>query len=94
MKTVFINLLGIELDNAPEDCKWTKWRPSVAVCQHKEISINEYHLIYQKKYNKLAENVRKDIQAVSPATKVILDEIEYRDPWDFEDVYEKCEIFV
>ncbi|MEI6057274.1 MAG: RNA repair transcriptional activator RtcR [Lentisphaerota bacterium] len=89
MKKVLINLLGIELDSSADTCRWAKWRPSVAICQHREISFDRYHLIYQKGFKELAETVKKDIQFVSPKTEVILNPIVFKAPWDFEDVYQQ-----
>jgi transcriptional regulatory protein RtcR len=37
----------------------------------------------------LAELIRDDIQSVSPATQVHLHVLNYRNPWDFEEVYAK-----
>jgi len=88
MKTVLINILGIELDSSVEQCKWTKWRPSIAVCQHREISIDKYHLLYQGGHERLAEEIKQDINSLNPKIEVILDKIEYNNPWDFENVYE------
>src|SRR5206468_4982643 len=38
---------------------------------------------------KLAQLVADDIRAVSPETEVRLHQIEFADPWNFEEVYEK-----
>ena len=40
-------------------------------------------------YKDLADRIKADIRSVSPETKVVLDNIELKDPWDFEEVYSK-----
>ena len=86
-KTVVISLLGTTLDQGKHHKRWNSWRPSVAVCQHEDLLVDRYHLLYQKKWASLADRISGDIQSVSPETEVICDNIEFRNPWDFEEVY-------
>ena len=86
--TVVIGLIGTTLDNAgnkPE--RWQRWRPSIALCQHEDLLINRFELLYQDQYRKLTDQVIKDIAAVSPETQVRCHQVEFDDPWDFEHVY-------
>lgn len=87
-KVVF-SLLGTTVDQGFSHTRWEKWRPSVALCQHKDLLISEYHLLYSEKFKKLSQIVVADIHHVSPETKVIEHIIEFKNPWDFEEVYEK-----
>lgn len=88
-KTVVIGLLGTTLDRAGESSKrWERWRPSVAACQHEDLVIDRFELLHQKRYSKLASQVADDIHSVSPETTLNSQCIEFRDAWDFQDVYE------
>ncbi len=86
-RTVSIGLLGTTLDRGTGPNRWEAWRPSVALCQHEDLLIDRFELIYAQRFALLAETVRADITRVSPETDVRLCQVEVRDPWDFEDVY-------
>lgn len=75
------------MDKSFREDWWERWRPSVAICQHEDLIINNYHLIYPSVHLRLAERVTEDIKIVSPETEIILHEIDFRNPWDFEEVY-------
>lgn len=88
MKQVAIGLLGSRLDQSIEDAnRWQTWRPSVAICQHEDLLIDRFELIYDAAVFRLASGVADDIRSVSPETEVRLHELTFRDPWDFEEVY-------
>lgn len=87
MKTVLIGLLGTTLDMGLGKGRWEYWRPSVALCMQEDILIDEFHLLFGLKHKKLAEQVKNDIASISPETKLTLHEIEFENPWDFEEVY-------
>jgi transcriptional regulatory protein RtcR len=84
---IVLGLLGVSLDGGKGPARWEAWRPSVAVCQHDDLLIHRFELLYQRGHNALAETVREDLIAVSPETEVRLHAIEMRDAWDFEEVY-------
>ena len=86
-RTVSIGLLGTTLDRGTGPNRWEAWRPSVALCQHEDLLIDRFELIYAQRFALLAETVRADITRVSPETEVRLCQVDVRDPWDFEDVY-------
>ena len=90
-KIVAISVLGTEKDahGGPGPSRWDTWRPNIGLVQQGTLPITELHLIFSKEHMKLAERIRLDIQSVSPKTKVILDNINLRNPWDFEEVYGK-----
>lgn len=85
--TVCIGLLGPTLDQGRTQERWNKWRPSVSLCQHEDLIIHTFELIYQTKFKELADLVVKDIQSVSPETQVNLHVVDFRDPWNFPDVF-------
>ena len=91
MKTTVVSVLGTQKDahGGTGPSRWDTWRPTIGLVQQEELPINELHLIFNKEHTSLAERVKADIRSVSPETKVIFDIIQLKDPWDFEEVYEK-----
>lgn len=87
LRTVAIALLGPVLDNGKGQKRWDRWRPSVALCQHEDLVIDRFELLFQPRFNHLAYQVTEDIQHVSPETEVVPRTIDFADPWDFEEVY-------
>src|SRR5215831_21071655 len=87
-KTVAIGLLGTTLDIGKQPDRWQNWRPTVSLCRQPDIIIHRFELLCDKRSSSLANIVRNDIRTVSPETEVRLHEIEFADPWDFEEVYE------
>jgi len=84
---VVIGLLGTTIDRRAGVKRWEGWRPSVAVCQHDDLLIDRFELLYPERFTALAETVRDDIRHVSPETDVRLLVDHTADAWDFEDVY-------
>ncbi len=91
---VVIGLLGATLDGGKGPERWERWRPTVALCQHEDLLIHRFELLYQKKFAALARTVIADIATVSPESQVNPVEIELADPWDFEEVYGALHDFV
>ena len=88
MKTVVISLLGTSLDDRGFGSKrWQSWRPTLSMCQQEDLIVDRLELIFQPQFQKLAELVTSDIEAVSPETKVVHHHVEMDNPWDFETVY-------
>lgn len=87
MKKVVIGFLGTVLDRRGKEKRWENWRPSVAVCQHEDLLVERFHLLCSHRDAALAEVVKADIGSVSPETSVIIDYIEFKNPWDFEEVF-------
>lgn len=85
MKHVILSILGTRKDlGNPENYNWS---PSVSLVLHSDkFTVDEYHLIYNKGFKSLAEEVQSRIEKESVATNVILDEIALDDPWDFDEV--------
>lgn len=88
MKTVAISLLGTMLDQRGRGQKrWDKWRPTISLCQNEDLLIDRMELVYQSRYQTLADMVSEDIMRISPETEVRQHLVETDDPWDFEQVY-------
>ncbi len=92
-ETVVIGLLGPVLDQGTGNKRWERWRPTVALCQHEDLLIGRFVLLYQKRYSRLLEQVTADIHQVSPETEVIPYAMEFDDAWDFENVYSSLHDF-
>jgi len=88
LPTVVIGLLGTTLDVGRHADRWQNWRPSISICQQPDMIVSRFVLLHSKREASLAEQVRRDMISVSPETDVVLQTIEFDDPWDFEQVYE------
>lgn len=86
-KQVVFGLLGPALDQGRGNRRWEKWRPTVSLVSHDDLLVDRFELLIQNSYRSLAETVRRDMALVSPETEVRLREVEFADPWDFEEVY-------
>ncbi len=86
-KTIAIGLLGPVLDEGFSVKRWERWRPTVALCQHEDLLVHRFELLHQKKFWRLANQVIEDIKDISPETEVRSHGIEFRDPWNLEEVY-------
>ncbi len=91
MKTTVISVLGTQKDahGGTGPARWDTWRPTIGLVQQDDLPIDELHLIFSSQHTPLAERVKADVRKVSPETKVVFDVIELKNPWDFEEVYEK-----
>ena len=92
-KLVVIGILGTTLDAGKGNARWDKWRPTVALTQHEDLLVDRLELLHGSAVPELTAQVVADIAHVSPETKVVLRELDFRDPWDFEHVYEKLHGF-
>ncbi|MBN1500931.1 MAG: RNA repair transcriptional activator RtcR, partial [Spirochaetes bacterium] len=79
---------GSVLDRGFDSKRWSRWRPSVCICQHETLLINKYYLLYQKKDKTLCDLIINDISLISPETETYPVCLDFEDPWDFEEVYE------
>lgn len=94
MKRVLLGFLGTKLDRATPDKRWDTWRPSVAICQHEDLLIDQFDLLIEPRDKALAQQVVEDIAAISPETKVNLHPMILKDAWDLEEVYSTLHDFV
>ncbi len=82
-----ISALGSVLDGPKGAKRWDKWRPTVSLCQQEDLVVDRLELLYDPRFESLAEVVMGDIEGVSPETEVTPREIALPSPWDFERVY-------
>jgi transcriptional regulatory protein RtcR len=86
-KRVVIGLIGTVLDAGQGTARWEKWRPTVSICQHEDVLVDRFELLYSRPAMKLTDLVCQDIKSVSPETEPKKFLVDLRDPWDFEEVY-------
>ena len=84
-----ISFLGTHLDRSSGRDRWDHWRPNVAMCQHEDMLVRRLVLLTDRQFTKLYDTVVADIAHVSPETKVDRFDIGLKDPWDFEEVFDK-----
>ena len=93
MKNTVISFLGTSLDRRKVSERWGKWRPNVALCQQADLLIDELILIHDNHATPLAEQIKADIEVISPETKVVPYILNLSDPWDFEEVFTGLHVF-
>ena len=86
-RSVAIGLIGTNVDRGHGPGRWDAWRPTIACCQHDDLLIDRFELLYPKRLSVLAQTLEEDIRRISPETTVRLLPHEMADPWDFEEVY-------
>ncbi len=86
-KRVILGLVGVHLDFKPGPERWEKWRPTVSLFQHEDFLVDRLELLGPNNSRHISEQVKADIESVSPETEVRLHALETADPWDFEQVY-------
>lgn len=86
-QTVVLGLVGSVVDAGAGPSRWGRWRPTVSLCRHEEMPIDRFELIYQKKFQKLVDQVSADLRECSAGTEVRGHVVDFANPWDFEEVY-------
>ncbi|HSP26474.1 MAG TPA: RNA repair transcriptional activator RtcR family protein, partial [Saliniramus sp.] len=92
-RRVVISLLGISLDMGKGSERWGRWRPNVGLCRQPGLFVDRLELIHDNHAHALARRITGDIETVSPATEVRGQVINFRDPWDFSEVYTRLRDF-
>jgi transcriptional regulatory protein RtcR len=92
---VVIGFLGSTLDSSKfGPSRWNQWRPSVGLTMHDDLRVDRFVLIHGGIHKGLADYITQDIAAVSPETTVEPVVMDFKDAWDFEEVYGKLLDFV
>ncbi|RKI10337.1 AAA family ATPase [Corallococcus sp. AB030] len=86
-RTVVIGMLGTTLDTGMGANRWTRWRPTVSLCQQEDLLVHRLELLHPPHGTSLAAVIRDDISQVSPETQVRLTSLPIRDPWNLEETY-------
>jgi transcriptional regulatory protein RtcR len=87
---VVLGFLGSTLDASKfGPTRWNKWRPTVGLTMHEDLRVDRLVLLHGSAHTRLASYVTEDIGSVSPETTVEPYLLDFKDPWDFEEVYGK-----
>ena len=62
---VTFGFLGSTLDRAQGAERWSKWRPTVAMCQQEDLLISRLELLVEPKFADLAKSVVADEAATA-----------------------------
>lgn len=84
--TTVLGFLGTTLDAGADAGRWSRWRPTVALCQHDDLVVSKFVLLHDPRATWVSRIV-DDIRSVSPETTVECVKFPLRDPWDFEEVF-------
>lgn len=84
---VMLGLIGSTKDSGSKPSRWSKWRPTVSLFQHEELTFDRAELIHDPGHSRIAETVATDIEQVAESTKVRQHELELDSPWDFQKVF-------
>ncbi|MCP3104444.1 RNA repair transcriptional activator RtcR [Myxococcus sp. K15C18031901] len=85
--TVVLGMLGTTLDTGQGPQRWTKWRPTVALCQQEDLVVDRLELLHSPKSSGLVTTVLADIRQISPETQVRPTPLDIANPWDLEETY-------
>jgi transcriptional regulatory protein RtcR len=88
MNNTVIGILGSRLDQQGlGKRRWNHWRPSISILMHAHFPVDEFILIHHLDEAALAAVTIRDMQQLSPQTRVTPYVVDYANPWDFEQVY-------
>ena len=85
MKNVVIGFLGTQLDMG----KKRRWKPTPSLVSHDHFKVDRLELLYDMRFHRMAKQVQREIEEASPETEVLLQQLDLKDPWDFQEVYGK-----
>ncbi len=85
--TIVLGFVGSTYDQGYKEDRWQRWRPTISLCLHDDLQIDEFHLLHDPRDRRLIKQVTADIAEVSPETKVKPIPFTLRDAWDFAEVY-------
>ena len=86
---VVVGMYGTVMDRALNRDRWSRWRPTVSLFQREDLAIARLELVVPPGHRLQADEMVADIRGLSPETTVVIHEIGFADPWDFEEVYGK-----
>ena len=94
MDTVIIGILGSRLDHGGLGSRrHERWRPSISLLMHDNLPVDEFVLIYHAEEQQLATLTLNDMAAMSPQIRLTPYQVDYENPWDFEQVYSQLHEF-
>ncbi len=85
---VVIGLFGSKLDASKAQGRWGSWRPSLSLFAFEDLLIQRFEMLHQAHVEPHLEILEEDIRCLSPETEIRRHLINFKDPWDFEEVYD------
>ena len=58
---VVLGFLGTNLDMGFGPERWERWRPTVSICAKEDSTVARFELLYEARYQKLADQVMEDL---------------------------------
>lgn len=94
-KNVVISIVGSVLDakGRGKTKRFYQWRPNFALALHDELNIDQFEFIHGRPEKRLVKQLQTDIQGYNDKAIINQHYIDYRDPWDFEEIYSKLHEF-
>lgn len=94
MNNIIVSILGQRLDNVGYGKKrWFRWRPTMSLLMHHDFQVDELVLLYQEDEQKLLDMTIRDAEELCLNIKITPYKVNYKDPWDFEQVYSQLHSF-
>lgn len=75
------------MDRGDGPLRWQQWRPTVSLFQHEDLLIERFELLASPRYADVRDQVVADIQSVAPEVTVRVHDLDFKNPWDFEEVF-------
>lgn len=94
MGTTVVSVLGARLDHQGLGARrWRRWRPNMSLLYQDDLSIDHFVLIYHENERELAELTIADMHELRPEMEVTGHIVDFKNPWDFEQVYSQLHDF-
>lgn len=87
MNNIVFSVFDPEWDVSSFDNGTERWRPTLSLLTHDDLNITRLELIVQSHLLEMAQATIDDIKSTSPQTQIVIHNVEFKDPWDFEEVY-------
>ena len=68
---VVLGRLGPTLDNGHGPQRWSRWRPTFALCQHPDLLVSRFELLFDISKN-LSNNVRRSFMLVLAPNSILI----------------------
>jgi transcriptional regulatory protein RtcR len=91
---VVLGYLGSQLDAGVGLARWNRWRPTVSLFDRDDVPFVRFEMLYSTAHRRLADQVAADVHKLAPEVDVCLHEMNFEDPWNFEEVYATLHDFV
>lgn len=94
MDNIVIGILGSRLDHQGlGNRRWNRWRPNMSILMQNDFKVDQFVLVHHKDEEELATLTIRDMQQISPDTRLMTHVVDYENPWDFEQVYAQLHDF-